>query len=64
MENLLTAFYRTARSAFILAIAAYGLVLQAAPWPPKVTTSDGTYVSTDSLLANEWTLVYLYRGYW
>lgn len=64
MQFLVAAFYRVARSALFLALAAFGPSLQAAPWPAWVTTSDSTFVSSDSLLANEWTLVYLYRGYW
>ena len=64
MDHLLAAFYRTARYALILATAALGLVLQAAPWPARLATSEGAYVLTDSLLVHEWTLVYFYRGYW
>ena len=64
MDHLLAAFYRTARYALILATASLGLVLQAAPWPAKLATSEGAYVLTDSLLVHEWTLVYFYRGYW
>ena len=64
MDHLLAAFYRTARYALILATASLGLVLQAAPWPARLATSEDAYVLTDSLLAHEWTLVYFYRGYW
>ena len=64
MDHHRAAFYRTARYALILAAASLGLVLQAAPWPAKLATSEGAYVLTDSLLVHEWTLVYFYRGYW
>ncbi len=59
-----TIFQWTWRHALILTLMIAGARLMAEPLPAKVLTSENVYVSTDSLLAGEWTLVYFFRGYW